>query len=49
MDMYLPSFACFKKEQLNSLAELSKRLATAATSFDFARCSNELRAITNPN
>jgi hypothetical protein len=50
--MFLPSFACSEKGRLSILAELSKRLATAATvatSFDFARRSNELRVIANPN
>jgi hypothetical protein len=31
VDMYLPSFACSKRESNSSLADLSKRLATAAT------------------
>jgi hypothetical protein len=46
------TFACSEKGLLSSLAELSKKLATAATvvtSVDFARRSNELRAIANAN
>jgi hypothetical protein len=48
----MSDFRCSEKGLLSSLAELSKKLATAATaatSVDFARRSNELRAIANAN